>query len=341
MATASPASSRSTTPRAQPNELPSASPAASEAAAALSALSPPNNASSYTLQSITDSASTDATVVMPEDDGELVVGRPRWYKRPLVQAAAQVVLIFVLCSLVLGGTLWLALPRVKPEDRHLLRIPRNFEDLQGLNALMKRYRRSAPLRVAVCWIATYLFAQAFCIPGSMYLSILGGAMWGVGLAVPIICVVVAFGSTLCYALSKAFGPALLAVPKWRTRIEGFGDKVDAQRANLFSYIVILRISPVPHWLTNLVAPHVRIGVVLFWLTSLVGAVPLAVIHATIGGGLEQMTSPDDFHLFSLKNMGLLLLAVAAALVPVALRKLYPGAAAAEPAKQTNEDDSVV
>lgn len=38
-----------------------------------------------------------------------------------------------------------------------------------------------------------------------------------------------------------------------------------------------------------------------------------------------MTSPEDFHLFSLKNVGLLALAVGAALVPVLLRRLNPAA----------------
>jgi len=51
---------------------------------------------------------------------------------------------------------------------------------------------------------------------------------------------VATGSLLCYTLSAAFGPALLSVPKMRARIESFAAKVQAQRANLLSYLIILR-----------------------------------------------------------------------------------------------------
>ncbi|KZV97442.1 hypothetical protein EXIGLDRAFT_764402 [Exidia glandulosa HHB12029] len=372
--TSSPSSSRSTTPRPRQRELqlePTPTPTSPIGAAAAlhpdpAPLSPTflgHRSSTYTLHSISEPAVDASPAVadtrllagssrqasygaIPPEDDELVVGRTPWHRRPLVQAAFKVALIFAVSGLILGGALWLALPRIKPEDRHLLHIPRNFEDLQGLNTLMKRYRKRTPFRIVICWMATYLFVQAFCVPGSMYLSILGGAMWGVPLTVPLVCLCVAFGSTLCYSLSAAFGPALLAVPKWRTRIEAFGDKVEAQRANLFSYMVILRISPVPHWLTNLVSPHVRIGVSLFWITSFVGAVPLAVIHATIGGGLEQMTSPDDFHLFSLKNLGLLTFAVLAALVPVLVRRLNPAAEGdalrvQDVAKRTAGDDRAV
>lgn len=55
---------------------------------------------------------------IPNDEGELVVGRPPWYQRPLVQAAFKVALLFTVSATILGGTLWLALPRIKPCVRH-------------------------------------------------------------------------------------------------------------------------------------------------------------------------------------------------------------------------------
>lgn len=35
----------------------------------------------------------------------------------------------------------------------------------------------------------YASLQAFSVPGSMYLSILGGALWGVLIALPLVCFV--------------------------------------------------------------------------------------------------------------------------------------------------------
>ncbi|GAA6018792.1 hypothetical protein JCM10207_005580, partial [Rhodosporidiobolus poonsookiae] len=48
--------------------------------------------------------------------------------------------------------------------------------------------------------------QAFSVSGSMYLSILGGALWGVAIALPLVCTCVATGALLCYLMSAALGP---------------------------------------------------------------------------------------------------------------------------------------
>lgn len=51
---------------------------------------------------------------------------------------------------------------------------------------------------------------------------------------------VATGATLCYAISSALGPALLTMPKWKARIDAWALKVEAQRANLLSFLIVLR-----------------------------------------------------------------------------------------------------
>ena len=71
--------------------------------------------------------------------------------------------------------------------------------------------------------------QAFSLPGSMYLSILGGAVWGVPRALPLACCCVATGATLCYLISAALGPALLTLPKWKAVLASeLGEEYNAQ-----------------------------------------------------------------------------------------------------------------
>lgn len=92
-------------------------------------------------------------------------------------------------------------------DRPMLQIPKSFEQLQALNSLLKKYRDIYPYRIVICYVTTYLLylfplfiyreiltfiffsLQAFSLPGSMYLSILGGAVWGVARAIPLACTV--------------------------------------------------------------------------------------------------------------------------------------------------------
>jgi len=154
----------------------------------------------------------------------------------------------------------------------------------------------------------------------MYLSILGGAVWGVARALPLACTCVATGASLCYLLSAALGPAILTLPKWKDRLEKWSDKVQAQRENIVSFLIVLRIAPLPpHWVVNAICPHVGIGLVPFWISTFLGVFGVSVIHTTIGGGLDEMTSADDFHLLSWRNFLLLSSVVVGVLIPVGLR----------------------
>ena len=154
----------------------------------------------------------------------------------------------------------------------------------------------------------------------MYLSILGGAVWGVPRALPLACTCVATGATLCYAISAALGPALLTMPKWKARLDVWADKIRSQKDNLISFLIVLRIAPFPpHWVVSVVCPHVGIGVVPFWTSTWLGILGVSVIHTTIGGSLDDMTSASDFHLISWKNFFFLSAVVVGAMIPVGLR----------------------
>ena len=157
----------------------------------------------------------------------------------------------------------------------------------------------------------------------MYLAILGGAVWGVPIALPLACTCVATGATLCYFISAAFGPALLTVPKWKARLDTWSEKLRQQRDNIVSFLIILRIAPLPpHWVINIICPHVGIGLLPFWSSTWLGVFGTTVIHTTIGGGLDEMTSAADFHLISWKNFFLLSAVVVGVLIPVGLRYCF-------------------
>ncbi|PPQ63919.1 hypothetical protein CVT24_010317 [Panaeolus cyanescens] len=240
--------------------------------------------------------------------------------RVILNATLKMATIFIISSLLLGGTLWLALPTLEDIDRPLLRIPKSFQQLQDLNGLLKKYRDIYPFRIFVCYVVTYLFLQAFSLPGSMYLSILGGAVWGVARALPLACCCVATGATLCYMISSALGPALLTIPKWKAILDKWAVKIRDNKENMISYLIVLRIAPLPpHWVVNVVCPHVGIGVVPFWISTALGILGVSVIHTTIGSGLDDMTSADDFHLISWRNFFGLAAVAVGVMIPVGLR----------------------
>ena len=176
----------------------------------------------------------------------------------------------------------------------------------------------------------------------MYLSILGGAVWGVWRALLLCCTCVACGATLCYLISAALGPALLSMPKWRARLESWVARVEAQRSNLLSYLIVLRIAPFPpHWVINVLAPHLGVRILPFWISTWLGIFGVTVIHTTIGSGLDEMTSPSDFHLFSLRNALGLGAIILGALVPVGLRYVLKRRTGISLDAVTSEDELLV
>ena len=171
----------------------------------------------------------------------------------------------------------------------------------------------------------------------MYLSILGGAVWGVPRALPLACACVATGATLCYFISAALGPALLTIPAFQTRLELWSAKISAQRANLVPFLIVLRIAPLPpHWVVNVLAPHLGIGLIPFWCSTFLGIFGVTVIHTSIGGSLDEMTSAADFHLISWRNFLTLGAVVVGAMIPVGIRFVF----AREAADVGDEEPSV-
>jgi uncharacterized membrane protein YdjX (TVP38/TMEM64 family) len=193
----------------------------------------------------------------------------------------------------------------------------------------------------------------------MYLSILGGAVWGMPIALPLVCCCVASGATLCYLISSALGPALLTLPKWKAMLDKWARKIQRNQVgclsvysvaaladviyvqdNMISFLIVLRIAPLPpHWALNLLAPHVGISIPVFWISTALGILGVSVIHTTIGGGLDEMTSADDFKLISWKNFLGLSAVVVGVMIPVGLRYWFGRNGAVD--VNADEDEEVV
>ncbi|GAA6026109.1 hypothetical protein JCM10207_006238 [Rhodosporidiobolus poonsookiae] len=245
-------------------------------------------------------------------------------RRPVLFAGLQAGSILVVSVVGLYLLLKALLPPIDDEHKDAVKLPKSFDDLKRLNEVLQVYRERNNWRVMGCYVTVYLFLQAFSVPGSMYLSILGGALWGVAIALPLVCTCVATGALLCYLMSAALGPAVLLHSEvWQRRVDAWTERVNKHRANMISYLVILRIAPLPpHWVVNVVAPHLGIPIWTFWISTFLGIGGVSYIHTQIGTTLDQMTSSDDFHLISWKNglgLGGIILAVS---IPILLRRYF-------------------
>ncbi|WWC91704.1 uncharacterized protein L201_006650 [Kwoniella dendrophila CBS 6074] len=257
--------------------------------------------------------------------------KKKWYKGPYFVTAVKFSILFTIFTAVVVITFYFGMPKLDPEDKGVLKLPRSFADLQALNTLFQKYKTKHPFRILACAVVTYLFIQTFTLPGSMYISILFGAAYGIMYGLVLCCLCDAFGSLLCYTLSSLLAPPLLTMPFYRARVETWRTKImgDPKKGkkvtwdSVFAFLLVLRIAPFPpHWVANFVAPHLGIGMFMFWSSCFIGIAPVSVIHVTIGSSLDSMTSAADFHLLSLRNILGLLAVVVAVLIPVGLKRVF-------------------
>lgn len=80
-------------------------------------------------------------------------------------------------------------------------------------------------------------------------------------------------------MSQLMGPALLvSSSKWRHRVEKWKQRIQSHEANLISYLIVLRIAPLPpHWMVNLIAPHLGITFWMFWVSTFLGVCGVSYI----------------------------------------------------------------
>lgn len=256
---------------------------------------------------------------MPVHDSDPVIS-PSESARLVRMSVLRAFTVFVTCAASLLLVLWLSLPQLSEQDRAQLWVPTSFEKLHQVVNIMTKYSQAHYARVMVAWVSLFLFLQAFSIPGSMYMQMLAGALWGVSVAVPMVCLGISTGASLCYLLSSSLGGVFHLLPTWQRRLNMWRSVLVQQEANLWSYLTVLRMMPVPpHFMVNLLAPHLGIPLRTFWLSTLSGVFCSSLVYTGIGAELEQMAGAESVVLFTWKNLLLMMTVAAAAVLPTALR----------------------
>ena len=75
----------------------------------------------------------------------------------------------------------------------------SFDKISGFFSI------SGYLYVLTLFISCFLFKQTFAIPGSVFLNLLAGKIFGLERGLPMVCVLTAIGASCCYYLAKFAG----------------------------------------------------------------------------------------------------------------------------------------
>ncbi|TQE10043.1 hypothetical protein C1H46_004333 [Malus baccata] len=158
-----------------------------------------------------------------------------------------------------------------------LKLPRSVADLRSLKDNLATYANDFPAQFILGYCSTYIFMQTFMIPGTIFMSLLAGALFGVIRGLILVVCNATAGASSCFFLSKLIGRPLVSW-LWPERLRFFQAEIAKRREKLLNYMLFLRITPtLPNLFINLASPIVDIPFHIFFLATFVGLIPASYI----------------------------------------------------------------
>ncbi|XP_077244810.1 putative membrane protein At4g09580 [Tasmannia lanceolata] len=203
------------------------------------------------------------------------------------------------CTVLLGFVLglicvYLTMPA---SDYSFLKLPRSLEDLQILRDHLESYTSDYTIQVLMGYCVVYIFMQTFMIPGTVFMSLLAGALFGVFKGVALVVFAATAGASSCYFLSKLIGKPLV-FSLWPNKLSFFQAQVAKRREKLLNYMLFLRVTPtLPNTFINFASPIVDVPYHTFFLATLIGLIPAAYVTVRAGIALGELKSLGDLYDF--------------------------------------------
>ncbi|XP_030636734.1 transmembrane protein 41A-B [Chanos chanos] len=206
------------------------------------------------------------------------------------------------------------------EETSRLKFPSDLDELRELAEFLQFYKREHTSYVLLLYCSAYLYKQSFAIPGSSFLNMLAGALFGPWYGLLIACTLTTMGSTNCYLLSRTFGKRHV-IRLFPDKVAMLQRKCEENRSSLFFFLLFLRFFPMtPNWFLNITSPILNIPMTMFFFSVFIGLIPYNFICVRTGAILSEIHSLDD--IFSWGTLLQLLLIACVALLPGALIRKY-------------------
>ncbi|GAU49759.1 hypothetical protein TSUD_408010 [Trifolium subterraneum] len=176
-------------------------------------------------------------------------------------------------------------------DYSFLKLPRTLHDLQLL-------RGQNLSRKWIEFLNLMWHRQTFMIPGTVFMSLLAGALFGVFKGVALVVFTATAGASSCFFLSKLIGRPLL-FSLWPDKLKFFQTQVAKRRKSLLNYMLFLRLTPtLPNTFINFASPIVDVPYHIFFLGTVIGLIPAAYVTVRAGLALGELQSVGDLYDFN-------------------------------------------
>lgn len=130
---------------------------------------------------------------------------------------------------------------LKVEQDELIPFPpKDLDDIRQLLFIVERNANDRQLQVFLLYAIGYLIKQAYAIPGSALMNILGGALYGHLLGCFLVTVLTAVGSTLCYYISWFLARDVIQA-YFSEQLKSLQSKVEDEQGDLFYLLLSMRM----------------------------------------------------------------------------------------------------
>eukprot|EP00088_Acartia_fossae_P008028 TRINITY_DN1377_c0_g1_i15.p1 TRINITY_DN1377_c0_g1~~TRINITY_DN1377_c0_g1_i15.p1 ORF type:complete len:239 (-),score=6.85 TRINITY_DN1377_c0_g1_i15:277-993(-) len=199
-----------------------------------------------------------------------------------------------------------------------LKFPSNLDDLRIIADNLNKFQVSNPGYVLLLFCSAYIFKQTFAVPGSVFLNVLAGALYGVWQGFFLCCLLTACGASLCYLLASMVG-AQTAQHYFPDKINSYKLKLEENKDELLFFLLFLRLFPMsPNWALNMASGVLGVPLHLFFTSVFFGLMPYNYMCVTSGAILSELN--DISEIMSWTNFGRCMLAAVISLVPSLLMK---------------------
>jgi len=158
----------------------------------------------------------------------------------------------------------------------------SLETLSANRARLLEFVQSNAVVAILAFMAIYVAAVAFSIPGAVWLTIAGGFVFGSIAATFYIVVAATVGATAVFLLARyVLGDVLRAKAG-----QALKNMEDGFRKNALSYLLVLRLVPLfPFFLVNLVPAFLGVPLRTYIIGTFLGIIPGTFVFATVGAGI--------------------------------------------------------
>jgi len=163
----------------------------------------------------------------------------------------------------------------------------SFENLKAQQAALEAWREAYPWQSALVFFAVYVAFTSLSLPAASLLTLLAGAIFGLGWGVLIVSFASAIGATFAM-LAARFVLRDWVQERFRAQLQGVNRGVEKEGA---FYLFTLRLIPaVPYFLINLAMGLTPIRAWTFYWVSQVAMFPATVLYVNAGTQLARLDS---------------------------------------------------